>query len=109
MEQLIHWEYAELSKQAKLAGGPAQLVEIIWQEGFSKGQLSGFGKGVLAFGAASLVGYGAYKLFRAIKKLYFTEFQAEIAEQNLVRGIREYDEQCNFGGAGKQQVGFVLR
>jgi len=37
----MSWDYAELSKRAKVAGGPEKLVENIVKKGITKGRMEG--------------------------------------------------------------------
>lgn len=83
-----NWDYAELSKSAKAAGGPEKYVEIIEKTGEKNGMM----KMVPAiFGAVALtaVTMKAIEYFRAKRK----QGQAELeqAKQELIDGIKQYD------------------
>ena len=82
------WDYAVLSKDAKVAGGPEKLVEIIEKTGEKNGMM----KMVPAiFGAVALtaVTMKAIEYFKAKRK----QGQAELeqAKQELIDGIKQYD------------------
>ena len=82
------WDYANLSKNAKAAGGPEKYVEIIEKTGEKNGMM----KMVPAiFGAVALtaVTMKAIEYFKAKRK----QGQAELeqAKQELIDGINQYD------------------
>ena len=84
----MSWDYAELSKAAKAAGGPEALTELLIQSG--KDQMMPW---VALFG---IVGVGAgicvtkvVELFRKRKKI--SEQDVEMAKREIIRGINEYD------------------
>lgn len=86
------WNYAELSKAAKAAGGPEKLVETI--ETAAKAQ----GKsemapwiGVAALAAAGVT-FGITKLVNHFKAKNAESQEAlNLAKAELVKGIKEYD------------------
>jgi len=82
------WDYAELSKAAKAAGGPEKYVELI--EKASKMEMAPL-IGVVAIGASLLtattikvVDYFKYK-----KKNNAAEIKK--AKEEIIKGIKEYD------------------
>lgn len=84
----MSWDYAELSKTAKAAGGPEALTELLIQSG--KNQMVPW----VAFFSAVGIGAGicvtkAIEFFRNRKKI--SEQDVELAKQEIIRGINEYD------------------
>ena len=84
----MSWDYAELSKAAKAAGGPEALTELLIQSG--KNQMVPW---VALFSAVG-IGAGicvtkAIEFFRNRKKI--SEQDVELAKQEIIRGINEYD------------------
>ena len=87
------WDYAELSKLAKENGGPEKLVESL----FNSGKNSGIGEMLPLIGIALGMGVVATAAFQRVWK-YFIGKKAEsnraveLAKQELIQGIKEYDE-----------------
>lgn len=89
-----NWDYAELSKAAKMVGGPEKYVEIL--EFASKGA----GKmeilpwiGVAAVGA-SLLTAATIKIVDYFKTKRVQDQQAiDTAKQEIIKGIKAYDEE----------------
>lgn len=84
----MSWDYAELSKAAKAAGGPEALTELLIQSG--KNQMVPW----VAFFSAVSIGTGicvtkAIEFFRNRKKI--SEQDVKLAKQEIIRGINEYD------------------
>ncbi len=53
------WNYADLSSKAKAVGGPDQLIDSIYNEGYADGRfVSIVNKAAWAFGGGCLVGVG---------------------------------------------------
>lgn len=84
----MSWNYAELSKAAKAAGGPEALTELLVQSGKSKMApwivvftLIGTGIGV---GITKAVDY-----FKEKKKV--SDQAVEAAKKELIQGIKDYD------------------
>ena len=84
----MSWNYSELSKAAKVAGGPEALTERLIQLG--KNQMVPW---VALF---SVVGVGAgicitkaVEVFRARKKI--SEQEEELVKQEIVKGINDYN------------------
>lgn len=92
-----NWDYAELSKASKAAGGPEKYVELLEQVNKNAGKtemLPWFG--VAVFGA-SLLTAATIKVvdyFKSKKK-----YQAEIenAKEEIINGIKEYDATHPYG------------
>lgn len=77
------WDYAQLSKLAKSFGGPEKLLRAIKNESAFKGALIATPLAVLG---TKLVDYLADK-YRESKEA------AKAAEQELLEGIRQYDQE----------------
>ncbi len=94
----MNWDYAELSKQAKLAGGPENYVDQIEKLAWSLGRKEGQ-KSMIPWLCAAVALVGFVGLWRLIKKLvsYFRKQKAisqealEQAKAEVVKGIKEYD------------------
>ncbi len=86
------WDYAELSKAAKEAGGPEKLMDLLVESGKNAGHkemlpLVGVAVGIGALGYA-----GISKLIKFFKKKEEISPEAvEAAKTELIKGIREYD------------------
>lgn len=86
------WDYAELSKAAKAAGGPEKYVELIEKASKDAGKMEMAPLiGVVAIGASLLtattikvVDYFKYK-----KKNNVAEIKK--AKEEIIKGIKEYD------------------
>lgn len=73
------WDYSDLSREAKLKGGPEKFVEYIHKEGFIKGSVSS----LLATG--TLIGcYCLFKKSRCIKSK-----KEMVAEEIDEKGLEE--------------------
>ena len=84
----MSWDYADLSKTAKAAGGPEALTELLIQSGMK--QMVPW----IAFFSAVGIGAGicvtkAVEFFRNRKKI--SNQDVELAKQEIIRGINEYD------------------
>ena len=90
------WDYAELSKAAKAAGGPEKLVELIEEGGKSIGRIEGQSSmvpwiGVAALGASALTA-GVLKLIDHFKtKKAISQAAVDEAKAELIQGIKEYN------------------
>ena len=90
------WDYAELSKAAKAAGGPEEYVNTI--ESISKeiGRAEGRSEmgtwiGLAAFGASLLTAVG-FKVAENFKqKKAVSQEAVDAAKVELVHGIKDYD------------------
>lgn len=89
------WDYAELSKMAKEAGGPYQLTQRLIEAGVQKGEhkMYPFVGGALLLGA--LGSYAGNKIVTYFKKKK-QESEAELEEtrKELIEGINKYDTKC---------------
>ncbi len=90
MEQ--NWDYAELSKAAKAAGGPEKYVEMLELASKDAGRMEMLPWiGVAAVGA-SLLTAATIKVvdyFKSKKKTNQNEI--ELAKEEIIKGIKEYD------------------
>ena len=90
------WNYAELSKAAKKAGGPERFLKLIEEGGKSTGRIEGMAAMVpwivVAAVGSSAVTAGIISLidhFKAEKTL--SQEAVEAAKSELIQGIKEYD------------------
>ena len=84
----MSWNYAELSKAAKKAGGPEALVMTLIKFGRSQMIPKVIGTGIIGVG----VGIGITKCVDCVRN-YRKRLakDAEIAKKELVEGINSYD------------------
>ena len=84
----MSWNYAELSKAAKKAGGPEALVMTLIKFGRSQMIPKVIGTGIIGAG----VGIGITKCVDCVRN-YRKRLpkDAEIAKKELVEGINSYD------------------
>ena len=93
------WNYAKLSKAAKICGGPEQLVETI----FSAGKKTGMIKLLPLLPFLLAAGMGVQKLIDYIKeKRRASREELEAAKQELIQGIKDYDARQGQGGIGTE-------
>ena len=87
-----NWDYAELSKVAKAAGGPEKYVELLEKASKDAGKMEMAPCiGVAAIGA-SLLTAATIKVvdyFKSKKKN--NEAEIEKAKEEIIKGIKEYD------------------
>ncbi len=87
-----NWDYAELSKVAKAAGGPEKYVELLEKASKDAGKMEmAPWSGVAAIGA-SLLTAATIKVvdyFKSKKKN--NEAEIEKAKEEIIKGIKEYD------------------
>lgn len=86
------WDYAELSKAAKVAGGPEKYVEMLESASKDAGKMEMLPWiGVTAVGA-SLLTAATIKVVDCFKSKRAQNQEAiEIAKQEIVAGIKAYD------------------
>lgn len=84
----MSWNYAELSKLAKKAGGPEKLVNILIDSGKNKMKpwMIVAAPGGSAF---TLIVQKIIKYFRNKKKI--SDAEVEAAKKELIQGIKDYD------------------
>ena len=88
------WDYAELSKAAKMAGGPEKYVEILESASKDAGKMEMLPWiGVAAVGA-SLLTAATIKVVDYFKVKKAQDQQAiDKAKQEIIKGIKAYDEE----------------
>lgn len=87
-----NWDYAELSKAAKAAGGPEKYVEMLELTSKDAGKMEMLPWIGAAAVGASLVTAAAIKVvdyFKAKKKK--NEMEIAKAKEEIINGIKEYD------------------
>lgn len=86
------WDYAELSKAAKEAGGPEKLMDTLIESGKDSGHKEMLPVVAIALGIGALGYAGISKLVKYFKKKKKISPEAvEEAKAELIRGIEEYD------------------
>lgn len=86
-----NWDYAELSKAAKAAGGPEKYVEMLERASKEAGKMEMLPwVGVAAVGA-SLLTAATIKIVDYFKSRTTNNLEIEIAKEELIKGIKEYD------------------
>ena len=87
-----NWDYAELSKAAKVAGGPEKYVEMLERASRDAGRMEMLPwVGVAAVGA-SLLTVAAVKVVDYFKsKKRQNQEDIEAAKQEIISGIKAYD------------------
>lgn len=86
------WDYAELSKAAKEAGGPEKLMDLLIESGKDAGHKEMLPVVAIALGIGSLGYAGINKLVKFFKKKKKISPEAvEAAKAELIKGIEEYD------------------
>jgi len=90
------WDYAELSKAAKAAGGPEKLVNQIAEQskslGYSEGQesmLPWIGTAIIGGALLATAIRQAYDYFK--EKRAISQNALDEAKSELVEGIKQYD------------------
>ena len=88
------WDYAELSKAAKMAGGPEKYVEMLESASEDAGKMEMLPWiGVAAVGA-SLLTVATIKVVDYFKAKRAQDQQAiDTAKQEIISGIKAYDEE----------------
>lgn len=87
-----NWDYAELSKAAKAAGGPEKFVELLEKASKDAGKMemapwigvAAIGTSLLTAATIKVVDY-----FKSKKKN--NEAEIEKAKEEIIKGIKEYD------------------
>ena len=86
------WDYAELSKAAKKAGGPEKLMDLLIESGKDTGHKEMLPLVGIALGIGALGSVGISKLVKFFKKKKKISQEAvEAAKAELIKGIEEYD------------------
>lgn len=86
------WNYAELSKAAKEAGGPEHLIGLLIESGKDAGHKEMLPLVGIAFGLGALGYAGISKLVSFFnKKKKISPEAVEAAKTELIQGINDYD------------------
>ena len=87
-----NWDYAELSKEAKIAGGPKKYVELLDKASKDAGKMEmAPWIGVAAIGA-SLLTAATIKVVDYLKsKKKNNAAEIEKAKEEIIKGIKEYN------------------
>ena len=86
------WDYAELSRAAKEAGGPEKLMDLLIGSGKDAGNKEMLPIVGIALGIGALGYAGISKLVKFFKKKKeITPETVEAAKAELIKGIEEYD------------------
>lgn len=88
----MEWDYAELSKAAKAAGGPEKFVDSLIAMSKEQGKSSMYPLVLLAFVSGGVLTYSVHKLVSFVKSKKTKGKKAiEEARQEIIDGIKEYD------------------
>lgn len=91
-----NWDYAELSKAAKAAGGPEKYVDLLEQASRNAGKMEMLPWVGVAAAGASLLTVAAIKIVDYFKsKKHQNQEEIEKAKQEIVGGIKAYDAEHN--------------
>ncbi len=85
------WDYAELSKAAKEAGGPEKLMELITEAGKQEGRSEMMPVVGIAFGIGALATLSISKLIKFFKRRKISPEEVEAAKAEIIQGIKDYD------------------
>lgn len=87
-----NWDYAELSKAAKAAGGPEKYVDMLEQVSRNAGKMEMLPWVGVAAAGASLLTVAAIKIVDYFKsKKRQNQEEIEKAKQEIIEGIKAYD------------------
>ena len=103
------WDYSELSKAAKAAGGPERFVELIEEAGREAGRREMLPWIAAAAVGASLLTLASIKIadfLKAKRKEAHDEYL--LAREELIKGIRKYDSAHDKEGGDENADVFVL-
>ena len=98
------WDYAELSKAAKAAGGPEKLMDLISETSRQEGREEMAPLVVAALAVGAVASWGITKLvdfFKGKKKA--TPKEIEAAKAEIIQGIKDYDASHECSTGDKQQ------
>lgn len=84
------WDYADLSKAAKEAGGPEKLMELLIESGKETGRSEMIPVVIIAVFITMGAAYVGDRLVKFRKKK-ISQKEVESAKSELVRGIMDYD------------------
>ena len=89
-----NWDYAELSKAAKMAGGPEKYVEMLESASKDAGKMEMLPWIGVATVGASLLTAATIKIVDKKKKKRAQDQQAiDTTKQEIIKGINAYDEE----------------
>ena len=87
-----NWDYAELSKAAKAAGGPEKYVELLEKASKDAGKMEmAPWIGVAAIGTPLLLAATTKVIDYFKSKKKNNEVEIEKAKEEIIKGIKEYD------------------
>ena len=90
----MSWDYAKLSKMAKENGGPAALVEKLFQDGVSQGKKSMYPVVIVVLLVGATAWEGGKWIWKKIRlKLGKNPSEDEIrmVKEELIQGINDYN------------------
>lgn len=87
----MSWDYAELSKMAKVNGGPEKLVDVLIDSGKRK-MFPWLGVAVSIGAVTTIVVQKVYKYLS--EKRAESDTALELAKRELIQGIKNYDAAC---------------
>ena len=94
----MSWDYSELSKQAKQAGGPQALTDKIEECGRQKGRDEMKPVVIIASFISLISGAVAPKVYHYFKgKKAMAQIESEKAKEELVQRLEEYDNEHQDG------------
>lgn len=85
------WDYAELSKAAKEAGGPEKLTELITEAGKQEGRSEMMPVVGVALGVGVLSTLGISELVKFFKRKKISPEEVEANKAEIIQGIKDYD------------------
>lgn len=91
----MSWEYAELSKAAKAAGGPEALMEQVTEGAKQEGRDEMTSVVFAAFAIGGFLGWGVPKVVNFFKGCFGkkkpSEEEISAAKAEIIQGIKDYD------------------
>lgn len=92
----MSWDYAQLSKTAKIAGGPDALLNQVYSSGRNVGRADMVPYLLLAAGGGAALFKGITEIIRLIDEYKsYNETKAQVAMQEIKEGIRDYDREMS--------------
>lgn len=92
----MNWDYAELSKKAKEAGGPGELLAIVENHGRKLGRQDAAPWIVVAFGAGCLITVAGCKVWEwARNRRVESETKASAAKEAFIQHVEEWDSRAD--------------
>lgn len=91
----MSWNYAELSKAAKAAGGPEALMEKVTEDAKQEGRDEMTPVVLAACAIGGLLGWGVPKAVNFVKRIFGkkkpSEEEISAAKAEIIQGIKDYD------------------